>query len=145
MSDPIREDELVHVTFTSVKVLHRGDFGLQVELPGVDDAAEIRLVDDAGTPLACVTVERAAPVEWPPRYGDLWSDRDGVLWTVNVTAGGEYHSYRAQRDLRCLNTDKYHHLLPSHGVSEATALAMFGPFTLLHRAFPDSSDSGNGE
>lgn len=28
------------------------------------------------------SVERVAPADWPPRYRDIWADRDGGEWYV---------------------------------------------------------------
>lgn len=35
------------------------------------------------------TWERIAPAEWPPRVGDVWSDRHSHVWFVYSSQGGD--------------------------------------------------------
>lgn len=74
------EGERISVVYRNVRVLGEDEHGnLRVEMPNIDDAVEIRLVDDDGEDLD-VEIVRLAPADWPPRHGDLWHDTHGTLW-----------------------------------------------------------------
>lgn len=64
-------------------------------------------------------ITRVAPAEWPPQIGDLWRDKGDGLWWA-----------RTRVDLHPLNPS-------ARSESYGTALAKFGPLTLVHREQQD--------
>lgn len=83
-----------------------------------------------------VTVERAAPPEWPPQPGDVWRDPTGVKWFAAEPLTGEEEPL----------------MLPAAawlGCHASEALADHGPFELLYREGwtppPTTDDAGGAQ
>ncbi|WP_431728645.1 hypothetical protein [Verrucosispora sp. TAA-831] len=79
-----------------------------------------------------VTVERVAPADWPPEVGDVWRDRENVLWFISLREVGD--------DFR---TEKVFTPSSTRAVNRYTSyqadrlLADRGPLTLVHREHRD--------
>ena len=78
-----------------------------------------------------VAIERVAPVEWPPRYGDLWRDAHGELWfAYRHESGGDYP--RTELRLQQASSHAYSgQMWPEKLLSER------GPVELVRREHPD--------
>ena len=75
-----------------------------------------------------VTVEHAAPAEWPPQPGDLWRDCDGDVWLVCMVGDGEVFGLT---------------MICAAGAADRSPEQLaerFGPLTLVHRE--DEQDGG---
>lgn len=121
-SSDFKPGEIVDITIKGARVdgvapdlnLLAVDLTPQIS-PGSVQALDLPLADN-------VTVERAAPAEWPPRAGDLWRSTRGNIWFVA----------EKQR------------MIPAGGGRAETptiVLGTFGPLTLVHRE--DEQDGGD--
>lgn len=77
-----------------------------------------------------VQAARVAPVEWPPRHGDLWRDRDDKLWVWRsyYTAYNSEYSSTEVEEFVSLDGKR-----PHFGGDAADVLRDFGPMALVHR------------
>jgi hypothetical protein len=136
MTETFREGEHVNIHIQAASVVFATEHAVRVTLAGTEASITIPTHDDEGKLLDLVQIGRQAPAEWPPRYGDIWRDGYGALWTVGKDAGSERNNWRAEHRLQCLDTNK-HPQFRVHYPKAADVLADFGPFELIHRAFPD--------
>lgn len=126
------EGEYVDITIRRVKVvntfeetpLNRPTRTVVVyKLPG-EDTKQCR--SHTAPIFGDVTVERVAPVEWPPQPGDLWRDRGGELWFSYVV----HLDGRSYVDMRCEDTSKD---TPPFEDGPTSVNERFGPMTLVRR------------
>lgn len=82
---------------------------------------------------SAATVEVLAPVEWPPRAGDLWRDRHRDLWVFyfDRTAGVVYG--RTADGVRWARGDD---------LNNGDHVGDLGPWTLVHREQDDETEAG---
>lgn len=118
-----------------------------VVLPPASDKSSDLLVDVGGGLVMAVPVDaehvrvtRLAPVEWPPRPGDLWRDDDEGVWFAHLyQQTGPY----ARTELRLIPT------FDSGGGRYSfpdRLLAERGPLRLVHREQVDpAGDEATGD
>lgn len=110
----LRGGELVDITIRGARVADTAIGMLAVTYRGGE--VRVELVTSSA-----VTVTRVAPAEWPPLVGDLWRDRDGVVWFA---------------------TDRYDHPWMVNALgntdSAGSMLADRGPMRLVHREARDA-------
>jgi hypothetical protein len=93
------EGELVNVSIKGARVVDGIDAGELVLRLGAHAAGNAREVV-VPLPYAGVTIERAAPAEWPPQPGDLWEDRNHNLWFTSAGSITGTIAMCADRNLR---------------------------------------------
>lgn len=74
-----------------------------------------------------VSVEKVAPAEWPPRIGDVWTDRNGRPWFA-IDATDENNE--GLLELHGISTYVYGSTSPEH------VNRQYGPMTLVQRFDP---------
>lgn len=116
----LRPGELVDITIRAAIVTDTGLGRFEVSYPDGDDVHHVQLAA-----AAALEIVRVTPAEWPPRYGDMWRDADGDLWTMGRDISGI--DGRILPRFLCLDQSM-------RGSWEAPAvLAQRGPMTLVHR------------
>ncbi|MCX5066594.1 hypothetical protein OOJ91_11970 [Micromonospora lupini] len=83
-----------------------------------------------------VEVTRVAPAEWPPETGDVWRDRENVLWFISVREVGD--DFRTEKVFTPSSTravNRYAAYQASRLLDER------GPMALVHRERPEPDDS----
>ena len=118
MSEKYVPGERIRITIDATVQSHQDD-EIEYQYPTALGACEGVVVLDCSP----VTVERVAPVEWPPRPGDLWRDRDGDLWlTRPADANGIF-----------LLAGKPSKAPPFGSSNHIRLMRQYGPLTLVHR------------
>ncbi|MGI5418689.1 hypothetical protein [Actinomadura luteofluorescens] len=75
MSERLKPGEYVDVAIKGVRVVEQDEHGCVTVRADAHDGGP------AHWPMPPqAAVSRVAPAEWPPRAGDLWRDRHGVVW-----------------------------------------------------------------
>jgi hypothetical protein len=111
-------DEVVDVTIKGVRIARPRS------------ATSVTITDEHGTVYQMppqAAVERVAPAEWPPKPGDLWRDRSGVLWFHQnyYVSAGDMGGYDEARMVRATGSESYDDL--PHFIQAR------GPMTLEYR------------
>lgn len=94
--------EVVEVRIKPATVTEVGDRALSVRYDGDDDAQYlvIRLGE-------AVQVVRAAPPEWPPVGGDMWSDVGGHLWAYRDVPSLGYGEFLSTDEPRQMDAPEF--------------------------------------
>jgi hypothetical protein len=117
-SNQFKPGDVVNIAIEGARVDGVVKNGIHVVMPN-GATASVELSNYEG-----ITIEHAAPVEWPPRPGDLWQEVDGALWFAQ-SLGGSQMALVPANVRGSLDT-----ALPAY------VLENFGPLTLAHREDP---------